>query len=165
MKRVVTFFSLLVFAPALASAATLVIPSQVPFAKDAEVPAAVKEECQLPTKLSDFIRENAKDKFDKVVTDKATDKDAMILTLEIYDLEGRGGGAWSGAKSVGVRGKLTQNGKSLGDFKAKRYSGGGAFAGYKGTCSILGRCVKTLGADIATWAKHPTDGARLGDLR
>ncbi|NQV86958.1 MAG: hypothetical protein HQ492_07775 [Woeseiaceae bacterium] len=35
--------------------------------------------------------------------------------------------------------------------------------GAKGTCSILGRCVKTLGSDIATWLQNPTMNAMPGN--
>ena len=41
---------------------------------------------------------------------------------------------------------------------------GGAFAGYKGSCSVLGRTVKAMGKDVAQWLKAPTDEAALGDM-
>jgi hypothetical protein len=63
-----------------------------------------------------------------------------------------------------VKGSLSQKGKILGDFKARRYSGGGMFGGYKGTCAILRRCVKTLGKDVAEWLAQPTSQAVLCDL-
>jgi len=37
------------------------------------------------------------------------------------------------------------------------------FAGFKGTCSIMGRCVKALGRDVAEWLQSPSKGAVLGD--
>jgi hypothetical protein len=63
-----------------------------------------------------------------------------------------------------VKGSLNQKGKMLGDFKARRYSGGGMFCGYKGTCAILGRCVKALGKDVVEWLAQPTSRAVLGDM-
>ena len=42
-------------------------------------------------------------------------------------------------------------------------AGGGAFGGFKGTCSILGRCIKAIGADIAKWLANPTMDAMLGN--
>ncbi len=41
--------------------------------------------------------------------------------------------------------------------------GSGAFGGFKGTCSILGRCIEALGKDIATWLKDPEMDSQLGD--
>ena len=34
-----------------------------------------------------------------------------------------------------------------------RNSGGGFGGGYKGSCSVLGRCTKALGKDIAGWLR------------
>jgi len=58
---------------------------------------------------------------------------------------------------------LKENGEVIGSFTGARYSGGGAFGGFKGTCAILGRCIETLGKDIATWLKDPTMNAMLGN--
>ncbi len=147
-----------------ASSETLAISDSIPFAEDADVPAAVRNECNLNTKLAKFIRTYAAKHFDKVVSISDADKNSKKLTISITDVHGQGGGAWSGSKSVKIEGTLTQNGKVLGTFRALRASGGGAFGGYKGTCSILGRCVKTLGKDVAAWAANPSMDSRLGDL-
>jgi hypothetical protein len=40
---------------------------------------------------------------------------------------------------------------------------GGAFAGYKGSCSVLGRTIKAIGKDVAEWMKAPSKDAQLGD--
>jgi len=143
---------------------TLVI-KPIDFAKNSYVREAVRNECNLITKLTDFIDQNAAKNYAKIITDsRSIPKGAEVLTIEIEQVQGGGGGAWSGAKVVLINGKLTKNGKLLGDFKARRYSGGGMFAAYKGTCAILGRCVKTLGSDVAKWLSHPTKNAALGDL-
>ena len=148
----------------VAAAETLAVPDVVPFAKSANVPAAVKNECDLGKKLSSFIHDFGKNQFDSVVSSRKAPKGAKKLSVSITHVQGRQGGAWSGAKSVQVKGKLTQNGKVVGTFEDLRVSGGGFFGGYKGTCSILGRCVKTLGKDIAAWAANPSMNSRLGDL-
>ena len=56
-------------------------------------------------------------------------------------------------------------GKTVSRFRAKRYSTGGAFAGFKGTCSIIGRCARAVGRDIAAWLEDPKDGALLGEAK
>jgi hypothetical protein len=143
---------------------TLII-KPISFNKDAYIRDAVKQECNLDEKLVQFIEQNAAGQYGNIVTDSKTGSaDTQILTIEIGDVQGAAGGAWSGAKSVVLKGSLSQNGKVLGDFKARRYSGGGMFGGYKGTCAILGRCVKTLGKDVAEWLARPTPQAVLGDL-
>jgi hypothetical protein len=145
-------------------AGTLII-KPISFKQDAYIRDAVKQECSLEGKLTQFIKENAAGHYANIVMDSnAGPADAQILVVEIEEVQGAAGGAWSGARSVVIKGTLSQQGKMLGDFKARRYSGGGMFAAYKGTCAILGRCVKTLGRDVAEWLIHPTSQAVLGDL-
>jgi hypothetical protein len=44
------------------------------------------------------------------------------------------------------------------------FSGLGMVAGYKGSCSVLGRTARALGEDIAKWLAAPSMDALLGDL-
>lgn len=146
---------------------------QIRFKEDAYIRDAVKKECNLDGKLTRFIDENASIQFTQIITDSTSiPANAQILTIEIEHVES-GGGGWSGRRGlfggrggnmVGISGKLTQKGKLLGDFKGARYSGGGAFGGFKGICAILGRCVRTLGKDVAEWLVHPSSKATLGDF-
>lgn len=143
---------------------TLVI-KPIAYKDDSYIRDAVKDECALDGKLSQFIKENAARQYASILTDTETGPaDAQVLTVTIDEVQGAAGGAWSGPKIVTITGTLSENGRTLGDFKARRYSGGGMFGAYKGTCAILGRCVKTLGRDVAEWAAHPTAHAVLGDL-
>jgi hypothetical protein len=140
---------------------------EVTFGADAAIPNAVKNECDLLNKLSAEIKTNAAHQYATILDGSASapaDADADVLDIEIINLIGTGGGAWSGAKSVMINGSLSKHGKVVSNFKAQRYSGGGVFGGYKGTCAILGRCVKTLGKDIAGWLQNPTPNAALGDM-
>lgn len=88
---------------------------------------------------------------------------AQSLQLEIFDAVSMGN-AWAGhQKFTRVQGTRYDGGSKLASFKARRNSLGGAFAGYKGSCSVPGRTVETLGQDIGEWLKAPRDGAHLGD--
>jgi hypothetical protein len=143
---------------------TLVI-KPIEFNKDAYIRDAVKQECNLIGKLTQFIDKNAAAQYARIITNSdPIPADAQVLNIEIEQVDGAAGGAWSGSKAVLIKGVLTKNGKKLGDFKARRYSGGGMFGGYKGTCAILGRCVRTLGSDVAKWLSHPKSKAMLGNL-
>ncbi len=149
------------------AAGSITIAKQAPFAQQLSVPDAVKAECNLPTRVSVFVKEYADKSYDKVtMADSVSAKTpGQALSMKITGLTGTGGGAWSGAKHVTVEGTLWENGKIKGTFTATRYSGGGAFGGYKGTCAILGRCVKAIGKDVGGWLMAPGMNAQLGDAK
>ena len=149
--------------PAMASN-TLTIATPT-FAKSAIVPTPVQTECRLPEKLASFIESYVPKKgFDAVqISDQGGS--GKVLIVEITDLVGTGGGAWSGSKAVTISGKLMEGDKTIGSFIGRRTSGGGLYGGFKGTCSILGRCVKALGKDIGTWLKAPSTDARIGEFK
>lgn len=140
------------------------IASDIPFGQTTQVRDAVRNECNLGEKLSGFIKEYGNDKdlnieqYADIVSDQG-----KVLHVEITGVQGAGGGAWSGPKSVSIQGALTENGKEVGTFHGSRHSGGGAFGGFKSTCAIFGRDVKALGKDVARWLKSPTMNASLGD--
>jgi hypothetical protein len=137
------------------------------YEKGMPVPDAVRAECGLEGKVVEFVQTAAARNFDKVVLvpDGAKAGAGQSLAMKITGITGTAGGAWSGAKFLTIDGTLRENGKVIGTFRATRASGGGAFGGYKGTCSILGRCAKTLGDDVAKWLAAPTMNAKLGDER
>ena len=161
----------LVFAlglPLVATAGqTLTIPKKTPFARENIGTTAVRAECQLPEKVSQFVQEYAGKNFDEVkLVDKVSAKTpGKALAMQIVEVQGVAGGAWTGPKAVVVEGTLYDNGKVAGSFRASRFSGGGAFGGYKNTCSILGRCTKAIGKDVAGWLQSPTMNAKLGDAK
>ena len=151
---------------AAVAADSVTIPKKVPFAKGISVPDAVVAECQLPEKTSQFVQEFASKAMDVKVADNVSSATpGKVLTMQITGVQGTAGGAWSGAKAVAAEGTLYNNGKAVGSFKVIRHSGGGAFGGYKGTCSILGRCAKAVGKDVAEWLQSPSMDAKLGELK
>jgi len=143
---------------------TLRTPIQ--FADSANVRDAVRSECRLQGKLAKFIKQFGAEQNIKVGTssDPASQIGGKVLDVRITRVHAPGGGAYSGAKGVTIAGELTENGNQLGSFKARRISGGGAFAAFKGTCNILGRDVEALGQDVAKFMASPVEGARMGNL-
>lgn len=163
IAAVVAVFTLLALSTEAQEGAVTIV-SPVPFAESSGATSNVKADCTLETRLPKFIEDYSKKGVAVVIGDDPGDASSgKVLRLEFTNVHGPGGGAWSGPKLVTVEGTLTDNGEVIGSFIGTRYSGGGAFGGYKGTCSILGRCIKALGKDIAAWLKNPTMDALLGD--
>jgi hypothetical protein len=168
MKIVSTLALLtLMFGSSFAAAEEIQVARSIPFAEDAEIAGKIMRECTLQTQLADFIKEFATKGGHKIRLVDTIDETAegKVLVVEIRDAISEGN-AWLGhRKSTSARGKLLENGVEIASFKVRRNSMGGAFAGYKGSCSVLGRTVKVMGEDIALWLNAPTKDALLGDLK
>ena len=165
-RRIVALTALVAGASALAAlpaaaAEPVQIQRSIPYASGSQATAAVREQCGLQTKVPDFIKQFAGEGVQLV--DAINPKKGRVLKLEITEVFAPGGGGMSGPKWMSVKGELFDKGKQIGSFRAKRYSTGGVFGGYKGTCAIIGRCSKTIGQDIASWLAAPTKDAELGD--
>lgn len=152
----------------VAVAAPVAIAKQTPYSEDADVQPKVRESCtalngQLPT----FIEEFSKTSGVEVVLVDSIDIEAegRVLKLELVEAVSMGNAFMGHHKYTKVRGTLFENGAVVADFRGRRNSMGGFAAGYKGSCSVLGRTVKALGKDIAVWLKSPVDDAQLGDLQ
>jgi hypothetical protein len=141
----------------------ITIPASVPFGEDSGVSSNIKQECDLPGKLSADL---------KLALEKAGytvhtggGKKGDVLDLKIVGAVS-GGSAFKGhQKSMTVVGKLIRNGKKIGNFTDMRNSMGGAWGGYKGSCTILHACAATISKDIAGWVKNPSEDSMLGDSR
>ena len=150
---------LLPFSSSLAG--TLTIAKKVPFEKGIHVPDAVRAECALEQKVSDYVREAASGQHEVKVADSVSAKTlGKALGMTITAVLAPGGGSWSGPKSVTVRGTLWENGKQTGSFTARRHTSGGG-----GTCGMLARDAKEIGKDIAKWLASPGQDDKLGDAK
>jgi hypothetical protein len=134
------------------------VPRTISFAPTAGNYAKVEQSCQLQTQVPAAIAQHASD----VQLVDQPSKGGRSLELSITELHAPGGGPFSGPKWMAVSGKLLENGKVIGSFRAKRVSTGGFV---RGTCATLGRCAQAIGQDIAAWLKAPTMNAEIGDAR
>lgn len=157
---------LLAFATVPAFAQSVQVQRVIPFAADADIQNKVRQECsQLGSQLAQFTEEYARKGSARVQLVDAIDTSAegRVLQIEIVDAVSMGNAFIGHQKYSRVRGALFENGEQIADFRGRRNSMGGAFAGYNGSCSVLGRTVKALGRDIAEWLANPQPGAQLGD--
>ncbi|AWF79424.1 hypothetical protein BTJ40_00480 [Microbulbifer sp. A4B17] len=74
-------------------------------------------------------------------------------SLKLTILNAYSGRYFSGGhqKSVSIGAELYKNGELIDNFKTTRNSNGGLFYKFKSSCSVLERCVNTLGNDVAKW--------------
>ncbi|MGH8443038.1 MAG: hypothetical protein ACRETF_09080 [Nevskiaceae bacterium] len=145
----------------------VVIPAQVAYTNKDVIDTAIVAECNLPQKTSELLMQAlTKAGIEgKAVDQPKPDSGDSVLLLEIAAAQA-GGNAFIGHfKSVTVTGKLFQKGQQVASLVVTRRSSGGAFAGFKGSCAVLGRCVDTIGTDVARWLGSPVDGAKLGDAK
>ena len=144
--------------------AVLYVPEEAPFQEGLHVRGHIKTECNLEVYVANDIAAEANRVYQQVVREKPKSGKYHELSLEIIGAAGAGGGAWSGPKDMEIKGILKdQGGRVIGNFTARRYSTGGFMAGVKGTCTILRRCSRAIGKDVATYLIEPTTSAHLGD--
>ncbi len=107
---------------------------------------------RLATSLQQFA---AKHGVATVVVDEIDPKaSGAVFQVEIVNVFSAGNAFIGHRKSMAARGELFVNGVSRGQVDFTRNSGGGFGAGFKGSCSVLARCSKTLGNDFAEWLKE-----------
>jgi len=162
---VVAFLFIFTCHPAGAQDTVVYITDTVPYADSGGIPENIKTECTLSEALADWIVTSAdKTKGISVVKDNAAVEagEGRILIVEISAGESKYSG-WTGhRKSLGVQGRLLQDGEEIGNFEGYRSSKGGAFGGFKGSCTVLNRCAKVLGEDIVKWLKNPGKDSKIG---
>lgn len=147
------------------AATAIKIHTVIPYKKGAMVSASIKNECKIQEQLSEFIRDYAVGEGVGVIRlgRVAENSKGKALIVNITEAVSSGNAFIGHRKFTRIKGTLYNNGKKQAGFTAARVSGGGAWAGFKGSCSVLGRTVQTLGSDVSRWLLYPVDGAHLGD--
>jgi len=123
----------------------------------------IKTECTIDSQVIHWLQAYAKKQNINIIIDGKPSAKDSVLKISITDAISQRVGMGHN-KYVVISGKLYEGKKLKASFKAARRSGGGYFAAYRNSCSVLGSCAKTLGRDTASWLKNPTDGAKLGDV-
>jgi hypothetical protein len=137
---------------------------QVPAVYDSTAPVAdsVRRECAIESLIGNHVFMQVSATFPKSLQVQAPGKGdrEKYLMLTVLAVQGVGGGAWSGGKSITIRADLLQEGKTVSTKVLNRGSRGGAFGGFSGTCQIMERIAGALGRDTAFWLKTLAPGAQ-----
>jgi len=143
----------------------LAIVTAVSFAKDSGVTPEVRGECGLAEELIEDLEDEAERYFSIGLVSDYKGLRGRVLVMRFAHVEGEGGGAISGAKSITLLGRLLQDGEVIASFTAQR-STMNAYAGgyYRGTCDLLENVVGELADDVTEWLRTPTLAALLGDV-
>jgi len=137
----------------------VLLETPITYLPDAGVVQSVKDECKIEDMLARHVGGVLRkiDKTDNVTIASGSDAgDADVLRLQISHVLGVGGGAWTGPKAITVVASLVQGGKVVRQTKINRWTTGGMWGGFKGTCSILERSATAIGKDLGRWARDPS---------
>jgi hypothetical protein len=145
---------------------SVAVQSPVPFSANNAIKRNIKDECSIDAQLAQFIGQYGKENGIEVELKDSVKQEGegAVLIVEIVDAVSQGNPFIGHRKYTQIRGTLYDSGVELASFRGARHSSGGAFAGFKSSCSVLGRTVKALGNDVALWLKKPWKDATLGDI-
>ncbi|MDR5750116.1 MULTISPECIES: hypothetical protein [unclassified Caballeronia] len=158
MKRVL-LLGLCLSASSAFAANPVLLETPVTYAPDARGVEQVKSECRVDDLLTHHIGDVLR-KLNKAgdgTTASQTDAGgATILRVQITNVFGVGGGAWSGPKATTVLADLLEDGKVIRHTRVNRWSVGGMWGAFKGTCSILDRTAIVIAKDLGRWVRDPS---------
>jgi hypothetical protein len=138
----------------------------ITFQNEALVEKAIVTDCDLPTiQFNELNKFSSKFGIALSLPTQEANTSGRVLQIQIANAIASGNAFIGHHKQLTLVGKLLENGTEVASFSAMRSSGGGAFAGFKGSCSVLHRCATTLGKDVGEWLRSPVPNARLGELK
>lgn len=137
------------------------ISAQAEYRDPDRVAPNIKKECDLPGYQSKVIQQALTQNGYTVTTAEGTDIPAQgkYLKLQIVDALSAGHAFVAHHKSIGIVAILYKNGKEVAKQNFVRNSMGGAFAGFKGSCTVLQRCADTISQDVKEWLRSADSNA------
>ena len=141
-------FAALLAACAAAHADGVKLLTPVAYASESSVVPKVREACKVEERLASDVGD--------ALGGRTESTQGEVVRVSIIDVMGVGGGAWSGPKAISIRVELLKDGKVERTTRLTRTTTGGAFGGFKGTCSMLERDSTVLGKDVAKWVASST---------
>jgi hypothetical protein len=119
----------------------------------ARIAGSVSLNCNVDRLVGDSVLEKLGRRFPAVeqIQREEIAGDGRFIRLTILNVQGVGGGQWSGPKGISLRVELLQNGKPASSNVFLRNSRGGILGPVSGTCMIMERIASQLGDDVTKW--------------
>nr|WP_315233641.1 hypothetical protein [uncultured Albidiferax sp.] len=155
MKTILTA-GLLAIASTAFAADKVLLELPVTYTADASVVQPVREQCEIEDKLTRHVGAalaTLNRSGSGTVASAAEAGDASVLNVQISHILGVGGGGWSGPKAVTIHATLTEKDGTQRKTRINRWSMGGFWGPFKGTCSIIERCTVAIGKDLQRWVR------------
>lgn len=131
------------------------IASVTPYLDEDTIADKVKVECkEIGTKVSNFTKSYSAEKgiTIKQVSEVSKErKKGNVLVVKIVSVRSAGNPFIGHNKAMTVKASLYKNGALVDKVVRSRDSAGGFGAGFKSSCSVLGRITKALGSDLSIW--------------
>ena len=159
------FIALFLWAAALAASAQerLQVLAPAVYAPDAPVAESLRG-CNVDGLVASQLVEKLNEHFPGTTGVQQMQGNAgKTVSLTILSLQGAGGGAWSGAKSVTLRADIVLGGTKVASQTFVRNSRGGVLGGVSGSCPIVEKIAATLAADVAAWVARGAGVAAAAD--
>ena len=132
---------------ALAGLAVALEP--VTYSEDAKVEPGLREDCKIEQALAGDVGKMLR--HFRLGGGKAASPQGRTLKMQITEVVGSSGGAWTGPKSLTVHLQLLIDGRLERETDMTRVNVGAN--PFRGTCHVLHQHTKRLGKDVAHWIK------------
>jgi len=128
---------------------TIYIKPMIEYSPKSQVAKNIIKECTLPNALANSIVKYGQNSGVNVVFKNHIKKNELELRVQTEEAVSAGNAFVGHNKFVVISGVLVKGKTKYYSFDAARLSGGGYFATYRSSCSVLGRIAKALGRDVS----------------
>ena len=132
----------------------------------ARIAGSVSAYCDVDRLVGESVLQKLGRRFAAVEQIQREEKAAedRFIRLTILNVQGVGGGSWSGPKGISLRVELLHHGKLASSNVFLRNSRGGVLGPVAGTCMIMERIASQLGEDVTKWiSDQPATAAGAAD--
>ncbi len=154
LSKVILLLSSLTVSMGATASERLYLQVPVQYAPSAFVMPRIKSDCDLEREMAVNAEAGITKRYGPVAVAARNDDlgNEKFIKLTITSVDAIGGAQWTGPKSMTVLAELKQGETLLGSKVFSRSSGHSGLFG--GTCDMLHKVTRALGADVGVWLKR-----------